>query len=401
MKNNKKNNKNRKLDRYGCALLAIGCSSPAAAELKLVPYGSAQTIYYSNLFEVSGADEALAQHGSTRRDDTAQRYSGGAEASATIGQQRLHLQGEVARLQYSHFDQLDHTEYLADGGLDWKIGSRADGVVSYRQERRLASLSDLDTSELRQQIDRNGRATINLQLTPSWRLETAGEYYRSELPLTGAPEFELEERRGSIGVKYAGLGPMSVGLRGGYTDGHYSGIPGSETGFEEHSVLATLDYLLGGISKLQAEAGYEERESDDPAPGEEPTRGFTGSLTYSREISAKTRASAQIYRRLDSYDAGANTLTDTGVTLGAGWQATPKILVNTRYQWLQSEFESGQPGNDGREDRLQSAMLDLTYQIRDWFALRPFGEYRKRSSNLADAAYEAAVGGLELRARFE
>lgn len=398
MNNNKKNTMS--LDRYGCALLALGWATAATAELKLVPYGSAQYIYYSNLFEVSGRDEAVAQNGTDQRDDTALRYSAGAEASATFGQQRLHLQGEASRLAYNRFDQLDHNEHLIDGGLDWKLASVVDGVLNYRQERRLASLSDLDTSELRVQTDRTGRATVNVNLTPSWRLETAAEAYRSELPLTGAPQFQLEERRGTVGVKHAGTGQVSVGARAGYVDGDYSGLP-TATGFKERSLALTLDYVISGISTLQAEAGVEEREDDNAAPGDDGTRGFAGSLSYSREISGKTRSFLKVYRRLDSYDAGANTLTDTGAVLGAGWQATSKVLVNAQYQWLQSEFESGAPGNVGREDRLHSVMLDLTYQLMEWLSIRPFAEYRKRQSNLADAAYEAGVAGLELKARFE
>jgi len=389
-----------RLDRYGCALIALGWSAGAGAELELIPYGSAQYVYYSNVFEVSGRDEAIAQNGTDERDDTALRYTAGAEASATFGQQRLHVQAEGSRVDYDTFTQLDHNEHLVDGGLDWKLGSTVDGVVGYRQERRLASLADLDTSERRLQTDRTGRATVNVNVTPSWRVETGAEIYKTELPLTGAPEFELEEKRGSLGVKYGGLAQVAVGVLAEYTDGEYSGVPFASS-YDEKALQLTLDYVLSGISTFKAQAGVVEREDDDAPPGDDGTRGFTGLIAYDREISVKTKLHTQVYRRLDSYDAGANTLTDTGALVGVSWQATPKILVKTQYQYVRSDFESGTPGNIGREDRLSAATLDLTYELLQWLSVRPFAEYRDRESNLPDASYNAAVAGLELRARFQ
>jgi len=389
-----------RLDRYGCALIALGWSAGAGAELELIPYGSAQYVYYSNVFEVSGRDEAIAQNGTDERDDTALRYTAGAEASATFGQQRLHVQAEASRVDYDTFTQLDHNEHLIDGGLDWKLGSTVDGGVGYRQERRLASLADLDTSERRLQTDRTGRATVNVNVTPSWRVETGAEIYQTELPLTGAPEFELEEKRGSLGVKYGGLAQVAVGVLAEYTDGEYSGVPFASS-YKEKALQLTLDYVLSGISTFKAQAGVVEREDDDAPPGDDGTQGFTGLLAYDREISVKTKLHTQVYRRLDSYDAGANTLTDTGALVGLSWQATPKILVKTQYQYVRSDFESGTPGNIGREDRLSAATLDLTYELLQWLSVRPFAEYRDRESNLPDASYNAAVAGLELRARFQ
>lgn len=389
-----------RFDRYSCALLALGWSAAAGAELELIPYGSAQYVYYSNVFEVSGREEAIAQNGTDERDDTAMRYTAGAEASATFGQQRLHVQAQASRVDYDTFTQLDHNEHLVDGGLDWKAGSTVDGVVGYRQERRLASLSDLDTSERRLQTDRTGRATLNVNVTPAWRVETGAEIYETELPLTGAPEFELEEKRGSLGVKYGGLAQVAVGALAEYIDGEYSGVPFASS-YKEKALKLTLDYVLSGISTFKVQAGVVERKDDNAPPGDDGTRGFTGLLAYDREISGKTKLYSQVYRRLDSYDAGANTLTDTGALVGVSWQATPRILVNTNYQHTRSDFESGTPGNIGREDRLHAVTLDVTYELLQWLSLRPFAEYRDRESNLPDASYNAAVAGIELRARFQ
>jgi len=389
-----------RLDRYGCALLALGWTAGASAELELIPYGSAQYVYYSNVFEVSGRDEAIAQNGTDERDDTALRYTAGAEASATFGQQRLHVQAEASRVDYDTYTQLDHNEHLIDGGLDWKLASTVDGVVGYRQERRLASLSDLDTSERRLQTDRTGRATVNVNVTPVWRVETGAEIYESELPLTGAPEFQLEEKRGSLGVKYGGLAQVAIGALTEYIDGEYSGVPFASS-YKEKALKLTLDYVLSGISTFKAQAGVVERKDDNAPPGDDGTQGFTGLLAYDREISGKTRLHTQVYRRLSSYDAGANTLTDTGALAGVSWQVTPKALVNANYRYVRSDFESGTPDNLGREDRLNAVALDLTYELLQWLSLRPFAEYRDRESNLPDASYNAAVVGLELRARFQ
>ena len=391
----------------GCTLGALASPGTARAALELVPYGSAQYEHHSNIFEVSSEEEALEQNGDSERSDNVLRLAAGLDLSWMPGQQELRLKGEARRLQYDRNGDLDHNEHTVSAAFDWKAGSTVDGTLEYEQDRRVASFADLDTSELSVQTERNAHALLGVGVTPTWRVETAANYHESELPLDDAPEFKLEETSGTLAINYLGVSKLSAGLLGEYLEGEYTGSDDARS-FDETSLQLTADYAVTGLSSFNLKLGVTERQEErDDALAEEGTEdedvsGFTGSLGYNRTLSGKTSFGAQIFRRVDSYVAGANALVDTGLQASLNWQPTARLSVGARAGWTRSEFENGSDtAQAGREDDLTTASLELSYQALRWLALRPFVEYRDRSSNIEDESFDSTVVGAEMRARFE
>lgn len=376
------------------------CPVAAMAAVDFHPYAGTQYEYDSNVFSFSNRQDVIAATGGTQKDDTLLRYFGGIDVSLTPGQQRFYASAEARRVQFERFDELDHNEHLLLGGLDWKLGSRLDGKLEYRRERSMASFADIETTQLTVQTEETGNAALNLLLTPRWRIETGAKTRKVELPLPEFPDFALKENTGSAEIKYLGFSKLSAGILGQYTDGEYEGSPDANQ-FEQGSLQLTADYVVSGLSAFNAELGAIRRKNKN-GDGDD-TSGFTGALGYKRELSGKTSVSAQLFRRINSYVAGANALVDTGASLGALWQATPKIVVSTQYQWTHSDFKTGDSVasiNDNRTDKFGTAAIDLRYQALDWLLLRPYGEYHNRSSSTENQGYDGAVLGLELRLRF-
>lgn len=384
--------------------LALAFAMPGAAwaELQLVPYGSAQYEHHSNLFEVSGPAEAVAQRGESQRAESVWKGLVGVEAGYTAGQQQLQLSAEGRRLEYQHFNDLDHDEYTYAGKFSWKLGSTVDGAIDYRQDRRVASFADLDSSELSLQSERRARAMVGYAVTPSWRVEAAGAMNQSKLPLVDDPDFELKDSSGSLEIKYLGVAGWSTGLLAEVGDGRYSGNLEHERDFNETTLQLTTDYVVDGMSRLGVKLGATQRDEDAADGSGGKMSGFTGSIGYQRTLSAKTAVDVGVFRRVDSFVAGANALIATGGSAALNWKPTPNLVVSARYEYTRSAFDDdGGADEAGRRDHFNIATLDLSYQMLRWLTLRPFASYRNRDSSFADESFEDVMLGAELRLRFD
>ena len=383
-------------------LLPLAWPGLAAAAVEFVPYGSAQYQHYSNLFEVSGKDEAEAQQGDRQLDDTAWQGKAGVEANLRSGEDRQQLQmiAEGRRLLYSHYSDIDHNEYTLSGKLDWKLGAHTDGNLSFRQDRSLASFANLDTSELTLQTERRAQALAGYDVTPRWRGELGGELTDSKLPLPDDPDFRLKEGAGSVAIKYRSNANVTAGLLNEFRDGRYEGSPERRSDYTEFTSQATVDYAVSGLSRLTAKVGGT-RRSQDTAQGSGTTSGFTGDLGYLRTISAKTSVDLGVFRRIESFVAGASALVSTGFNLGANWSPTPSMTVSSRYEYVNSDFGTSGNEDQGRKDHYQTANLELRYLALHWLTLRPFLTYRDRSSSFDSESFDNLMIGAELGVRFD
>ena len=376
------------------------------AALDFMPYTGVRYEHQSNLFEVSGPNEALEQHGDTHRADDVFVYLAGLDTRYQFGQQALSLSAEGRRLEYQQFDNIDHNEHKLAGIFDWKLGSAVDGLLQYRQERRVANFADIDVSDLTQQFERTVEGRVGVAVTPRWRLEGGARRYWMELPLPYAPEFEQQDTSAQVALKYTGFSHLSAGLLVQYTNGDYSGSADA-TSFDEVSTQLTAEYAIADFNSVNLRLGYTDRKLDRQFPldqgggGDDSVSGFTGALGYKRMFSVKTTASIEIFRRVDSFVAGTDALIDTGVMTALNWKATPKIEFGAQYSYVYSDFGSaGEDDNQGRRDRFHIGSVEVTYDFLRWLSLRPYARYRERDSTSGHDSFSNAIFGAELLAHF-
>lgn len=395
------------LGRCSIAAAALLCPVTTFAALKFSGWGGAQYEYNSNVFEVENLREAMEQQGTTEVEDSILRYKAGAEIGIEAGQQRLRAVAEGARVQYARFQEIDHDEHRLAGIFDWKLSSVVDGSVQYRHERALAPFADVDASILALQTQQVGLASFNVQASPRWRFETRAQGLQSELPINEDRTFELRESEAEVGLKYTTEDQLSAGVFVEGAQGEYRGALNREgnptdADYDEWTLGLEGDYVLSGISTIHGEAGVVRRE-ETPIFGERTSStvtAFTGEVQYERIISDKTEATAEIFQRVSSYVAGANSLLETGLAAGIEWKATEKIGFVGKLGWSRADFQTGEDSDEGRKDKYLFSQAALSYQALTWLLMRAFGEYRERSSNAFDESFDAFVGGMELRAQF-
>ena len=379
-----------------CLLLALACPLPAAAVGSLVPYGSAQVEYNSNIFALESREQALAQNGDAKRSDRLLRYVLGVEGKLALSQQSLRAKIEGRRVDFDHFGYLDHDEYLVSGGLDWQLSSAVDGLLELSQERRMASFEDRNSTELTLETERVARGTANVDITPEWRLETGLERRELDSPLPDFPDFRLTEDSIGAALKYLLIDRLAAGVHAEYLRGRFDGATNSGR-FHQESLALVADYAIEDFSSVGAELGITKR-TEGSGGGDQA---LTGEISYHRELTGKTKVDLQLFRRVRSYVGGASSVTEDGASVGLAWQATVKTSVAGLYQWTHGSFQDSGAASDntGRSDKGDIASLKISYQMLPWISLRPYGGYQSRDSNIALNSFEASFVGFEVLAR--
>ena len=413
--------------RHACyALAALMGSGPLSAGDVLIPYAIVQAEHNSNVFDQSDLEQqqiippgggptaldillnqlfgtalplpqqSAIDSGDTQRDDQILRYIAGIEVKLPLASQRLRAVLEARRLDYSHFNRLDHDEHLVSAGLDWRLNRIIDGLLDYRQERRMAAFSERNSTSLAIEDESITSGSANLQVTPDWRLVGGLRSRQLDSPLPAFPEFSLQERTISAAVKYVGMDSLAAGLLAEYLDGEFEGVPTTGS-FDQQSLSFTAEYSASDLSRFGAELGYTQRQD----AGSDKQAEVTGAFSYRRELSGKTTADARVFRRVRSFVGAASSVVETGAGVGLAWQPTDRISLLAAYQMSQGSFQDASAAGNGRRDDDQLASLKLTYQVLPFLALRPYAEYRARDSSTGFDSFDSTITGIELRLRFE
>jgi hypothetical protein len=403
----------------GDLALAIVCalagSRGAWALTDFSPYATAGIQHNSNVFARSAANPPFAQAGNTRLDDTIFNYLGGADLDIAWERDRLRLNAEAGHYNFEHFTQLNHTEYKGSADFDWHLGPVVDGSLVYKQTRIMSPLQDTLSDQLELQTERTGTATVRILITPKWRFDVAPTWHELKTPLPQFPGFGLRETGGAAALNYLGINKLTAGFRGEYTAGSYAHIIGA-TNYHQTTEGLTASYALTGFSSFDGQLGYTQRSSSLANPADAllvgpggggfagRTTALTGALGLTRKLSVKTSVEVRVFRRVESYTAGANSEIGTGGEAGIDWSPDVKFTFNLNYR-QETQSIQGALVNDGgvvnRVDHLKTIEFYTKYHVTDWLTLRPYVTRDTRNSNVANVSYNATIVGADLTARWK
>ncbi len=409
--------------RFLAALLLLTGARSVMAQNVATPYGNEAFEHDSNIFYLpSSTPDPQPDHGGPRRSDEFFRTIIGLDDAYKWGQQSLYATLEGRRLDYLHFTYLDHYENLLRGGLDWKLGGALDGNLEYRHERRmvdfaallgatpiLGAVPVLGTTQLLIETENIATASANLAITPVWRLESSLRDRNLNSPRPGALNLDLHEDTWHEGIRYLGVANLSAGLETEYLWGRFNhDFVDAQPTYHQWTTQVAANYKVTGLTTFSGTAGYTRRSSF----GGSDASGFTGSIGYQHFVTGRTEITANLSRAVNSYVSNAGSEVDSTAAVGATYHITYKTSITGAYAWTQNKFPGGTAfvvaGADGalvtqggldRTDRVQIATLELHYQMLHWLAVRVYGRYQTRSSNLAEVQYNANAYGIELQAR--
>lgn len=384
--------------------LAALCLMPvtAFAQSAFSPFAAVSVEHDSNVFGFSDRAEAELIAGDPALSDTIRRASVGADLQHTFGQQTLRVGVQGGRNDFQHFGQLDHTHHRLGAALDWQLGTRVDGLLDWRRERRMASLADRQSDALAMETERIATAALNVDIGAAWRLENTVRSRQLASPLVGLPGFTLEEDSFGTELLHSGMGLFTAGLRGEYLDGRFTGTSMGDEPFDQVTVEAVGKYAVSGLSRLNARLGHSRRRDRRIAGND--TSAVTGLVSVERTISGATSVDLELFRQISSFSYGPESIIESGVRSSLRWQRTPRTGLQAGLEWSRNRFQDDpqriQAEDPVRNDRQRSAFVRIQYAPRPWLSLHPYVHIRDRSSNYREQRYDKVVAGIEVRVRF-
>jgi hypothetical protein len=392
----------------GAALLA---GRHAFAQSTFLPYASTDYEHNSNIFYLPNSQAAYATGGSYQLGDSSLKTIGGAEEDYYWGRQRFYATIEGRYIEYAHYTDLNHSEYQAKLGLDWKLLSAFDGTLAGSLERYMAPFANRDTyTALSVDVDRGASAKVNTRISPEWLLVTSVNYHDLDAPVQDYPNYGLTETTSHLALQYLGVANLTFGAAADYVDGRYRNAPIQGT-YNQIALDLTMSYAVSRLSTFKGAVGYTQR---DQGQGQGSVSGVTGALGYTRTLTGKTSLSLDLTRAVNSYVAAGGSELDTILSLRANHQLTYKIGISAGVQEMRSDFlgqtipipcANGAPGCStsvlGRHDRVPGADIKITYDVRRWLLIQPYATYQRRTSNYPLDEFTSTIIGIKFQAKMQ
>ena len=321
------------------------------------PYVFARVLYDSNLFRVSGNDEARALLGTTNKDDTIGHLGAGFKSDFRLSRQDLLVDLELDRAMYDNFDDLDHTRIDGNATWKWVVGNLWSGNLGYNYLKRLRSFNEQSFPEKDMRTEHRGFFDAGYQLTPDWKLIGGIEY--RDVSYQERETLDRTAQGGLLQVTYRNTRNTRVGLRAKYTandlrnEVDVAGVS-INNDYDEWQFSGVFYWEATGKSGLEASLGYTDVKYDEI--DERDFQGVTGTLTHQWELTGKTRLDTTVWQETSTQEDEISTYVLTrGVRLKPIWSVTPVLSLRGELAYYNDDYKGendirGALGLDRRED---------------------------------------------------
>jgi hypothetical protein len=367
---------------------------PSLAEVDVTASATARYEYNSNVWDLQSGFPVPGTTNDFQRSDNLYTYGALLDTAYLWDQQKLFGTFSANQFEYDHFTVLNHLEYSADGGWNWKLGSNIDGTLEVLRDRIQVAFTNVNNAEFVLQTEQRENAKVGVEFIPDWRLEGTGYYRTVDQSYLDLPGLDLDESQGQVALRYLGLAGLTAGLSYAYTDGRYTGAGAQfNPAYDQTSISIISTYAPTGRSTFKGALGYSDRKS---ASADNSISGFTGELDYDNQITGKTSAHLQISRLINSYISNTSSEIDSIANGSVRWQATYRLGISAGYSYTYRDLpgQGNAPLGSNRIDHLQMATLNVDFEPLRWLILKPYANYQTRSSNFVSGNFNASVVGL-------
>lgn len=368
--------------------LTIPCGISIAAIDKFSPYAYTKVLYDSNIFKMSGDEEAIARLGDNNRDDTIGYLGAGFDSDLKLSRQHLLLQAQVERAKYDTFDDLDHTNVQGIATWAWQVGNLWSGNLGYDYVRRLRSFNQDQTPEKDMKTGKKGFLDAGYQIHPDLRL-IAG-ITLSDVSFQERDNLDRDANSGRFEFQYRNTRNTRVGLRAEYTandlnDQDVAGISISND-YKETEISGLFYWEGSAKSNLEARFGYTTQSYDDL--DDRDYNGTTGSLTFQWLVTGKTTIDFSTWRETSTlFDEVTTYVLSQGVSIQPSWSVTPVITVSAEGSYENDDFKGENDirtalGGQRRDDDTWRGRISARWDPRDYLSLSIGYERTDRDSSI-------------------
>jgi hypothetical protein len=402
--NHKQTGTDLRAQRQCCGMIAailLLAAWPALAEVDVTASAVARYEYNSNVFDLQNGFPVPGTTTDFQRSDNLYTYGALLDTAYLWDQQKLFGTFSANQYEYDHFTVLNHLEYNADGGLNWKLGSNLDGTLEVLRDRTMVAFTNVNNAQFVLQTEQRENAKFGVEFIPDWRLEGSGYYRTVDQNYLDEAGLDLTESQEQVALRYLGLAGLTAGASFAYTNGRYSG-GGAEfnPNYDQTSFSFISTYAPTGRSTFKGAVGYSDRRS---AEANNSISGITGELDYDNQITGKTSAHVAISRLINSYISNTSSEIDSIANASVRWQATYRLGVAAGYTYTYRDLpgQGNAPLGSNRIDHLQYATLNVDFEPFRWLILKPYANYQVRTSNYVSGNFNATVVGLNFIAQWQ
>ena len=374
--------------------------SVAGADLQ--PYVGLDVEHDSNLFDASHYLSIFPPGQNPTPGDTFYTYLAGVKGTYLWSLQQFTATIEGRRVDYEHFTDLNHNEYLMTGSLAWKIGTPLSGTVDYRQEAFIIPFANLAITSLEIEKQQTTGGTARLVFANDWALNGGFSILEQQYPQPNLPDLGLHQTTTLIGLRYLGLGALVYGISGQHLDGRFRGNP-ADANYNQNTYQIDMIYNVSDLTAFNASLGETTRSQAGTAGSVHDPSGAFG---YRRKLTGKTSINLQYSRVINNYVVDGGSELDSIISADVTWQATPKLGVDLMLGLTHSDYQQETvPGlltavGGNRTDRYTTAALNLDWEPLRWLSVKPFVKYLDRSSTVDQFTFSGLGEGVKVLATF-
>lgn len=375
-------------------------SSPCLATVTVATSATARYEYDSNVFDLQNGFPVPGTS-SFQKSDTLYTYGAAVDVNYLWDRQKLFVTLSDNEFHYDRFTELNHNEYILDGGLNWNLGRLLSGTVEVLRNRTMIAFTNVEDSQFGVQTEQHESGKIDFAFLPDWRIEGRGNYRTVDQVFLDLPSVDLTETSGFGELDYVGRAGLTAGLSGGYIDGNYTGPTAAlNPSYRQTTLALTGIFVPTGRSTINGALGYSDRKSTSEI---NTISGFTGEIDYKNQLTGKTSVQAQLSRAIVSYVANSSSEIDTTAVVSAHWQATYKLGVVAGYSWTNRNLpgQGDAPIGSNRDDHAQYATINLDYEVLRWLSIKPYINYQTRKSDYVGANFNASIVGVSFTGVWE
>lgn len=353
------------------------------------------------------------------RGDHNYNASVGLKFDKRVGRQELSANFTRSMVRYNNLDALDYDGHNAFASWDWRVGNDLSGQLRYTSRRFLQGFGDFRTvTPSKNLIDAESlRFDAAYAVDAYWAL--FGSLYQ------GTTRNQLRVRQGSdsdvdrieAGVRYTTRGGTVFELLGRDTEGDYpkrlAGLNVTNS-FSQKDLEARVRWQPVGHSRLSAAVGQSNRKHD-----EVPQRDYEdvyGRVSWEWQPTGHLGVNFLAERQISALDDLLSSyFRTTTYTIAPMWQATGKLRVDGRLQWVSRDgngntffsqlspavqAQLGINGASVRQEDITTYSLGATWAIQRNLTANAELRHDSRDSNVQFYQYRVRSVSMSLQYLF-
>jgi hypothetical protein len=364
------------------------------------PFAAISYLHDSNLLRLS--EDQLTQFGGDGSDNY-RTAAAGLGIDKIFGRQHLTASLKATRVKFDHFSQLDYTGKEGNADLAWALGNHVNGHLGTLYSDSLTPFNDFHDNRRNLRTRHRNYVDGTWRFHPSYQVVAGYSEDEYRYSLETQRYNERTEKAPMIELDYLPASLVRIGIQLRQQRMDYV----LNNSYKQDEQKINIYWPLTGTTQLLFLGGRVKRTYESNVSRN--ASGTNGRMIVNWSPRVRLKFNAQVWKEFSAIEGAlVNSSLNKGASVGATWDITAKIRVESNVQREHRDFDAflpatGEPldAND-LKDNSRSASAGLTYAItpRWLISARAFQEKRNGSVAARTGNYKANGYSITATAQF-